>query len=371
MLLAGDADAKTITQNFGPQAIEAAGAAVSGGTYNIRNAAELPPDKRDDFITKLFEIEWQKAEFKPVRMHLTQGAVEPRARAARPPKLPPPPTWPAMDAAQIFFMQEEVPRSYCLLAKRKIVFGRMTREVDVKLLEVEECKRRLQLQYEQGEKPRTESAVSRRQWLLEAAPDGVRVHHVASRKSFVTGGKALGQGDPPHLMQRNGHVEIGVPDVIGLKMAASAVGFAKLAEVREKARKILGQMKSPPRPMPDWEGPNGGYTLTRLHSLTGAVSEKSGDYPGFEAYVLVPGWVTVGSVREACVVIPNKDVAPLHAYLLHVDGYFFVYAPEKEHTVLVNKKEVGPEWPLPLKPESDLQFGDSVCHFGQFKQLYV
>lgn len=364
-VLSSNTDQKEIINNFGPQTVQAAETAVvSGGAWNIK--LELGPqgNKRQEYIETILEIDFEKAVFQPFRTHIT-------SLTAMTKNLPPAPTWPPMDRARFFCIHNDLPHVHCLLTQRRLVFGRSIKDADVRLLEVEVCKPRLDRQQRRGLEPSTESKISRRQWLVELDKAGLMISHAFSQGnvSYLPGGKELKHGDPPYALKLGESIEL--PDVIGLKYAAHAPRQPFLSDAFKTADRILKNMDNPPPESALWPGDVDGCTLTRLYSLTGEIIGNRKQYSGFEAYVLMQAWATIGSSTEASVRVAGDGVSPLHAYLLFRNGYFFILPAGKSDAVAVDDEPVEPKTPYPLRPGCDIMLSSTRLHFDVFGQLYV
>lgn len=378
-VIPANADAQAITQNLNiaPQTIATGNGVAGGGAMNLKFDGlplQLPAqaNERREFIEKLLDADAEQAEFGPVRLRLIEFREGVKAPKEEVPPCPAP-DWPPLDAAHIFFMgkvdEKDMPNSYGLLSKRQVVFGRSMKRADVKLLEIEVCKPRMAEQFERGEKLQTLSGISRMLWEIAPVENGVMVCHIAERSSYMSGGKELSNDGKTHLLGRNEFIEL--PGAIGLKYTANAPRFDSLDAARKTAKRILAQLPKPTGDELPWDWPYGAYTLKRLHSLTGEITSSTGDYPGMEAYVLLPGWATLGSSEDACIMIPGGDVAPIHACLLYVDGYYFILPFDEHCPVRIDDEEVAPGAPRPLKPGCALHLGSFECYFGAFKQLYM
>lgn len=308
----------------------------------------------------------------------------------------PPPKWGPVHRTRLHFEHNGFEHNCCILSTFRedtaaygpVRFGRKTALVDVRLKEVEkenaEEMRRVRDHVE------TESACSRvgsQQWeigLVERAdPDGTlrltnvnrseRAHDTTVNKTVpLAKGKscALAPGARVHLI--GGDFS---GDIIGLRYAAHAEPFDELDQARRAIRGLLDTMETPPTKLPLWNGPYGGYRLARLFSLTGKLLR---DVPGadkfkaIEAYVLVPGWATIGSSTDACIVVPRAGVAGLHAHLLHVDGYWFIMPHGEGTPVHVGDDLVPAGVPWPLRPAgTQIRLGPAKVTFKPFKQMYA
>ena len=365
-VIPSDSDKQTIINNFGAQSVSAAESVVSGGAWDIKVQGSAGGGKREEFITKLLKVDLQQAAFKPVRMHVQdRGPIE-KPRSA----LPPAPDWPPRDRARIFFMEEDGPHNYCLFSKRQVLFGRSAKSCDARLLEVENCLPRMRQQRERGEEIRSMSSISGKQWEVRPELEGIQVRHCSKNNvSYLPGDKKVRQSDTPHLLGRNEYIEI--PGVIGLTYVTNAMAYARLPVSRERARKALEQMTPPPAKTEPWSGNFGAFTLTRRYSLAGDKTDPPQEFGGFEAYVLLPGWATLGASRDACIMLPAKDVASLHAYLLFVDGYYFIEPFDNDTPVAVEDEPVRCGWPRPLKPGATLACGGFECHFDEYAPLHL
>ncbi len=323
------------------------------------------PQRAADFINWLKEK--RGLQFRPILMRfdsVTEVEVEPT--------LPAPPSCAPSDRARLWFVDNGILRNYCLLTGREVKLGRDPRQVDVRLYEIERCRANLECQASQGvpaNQRGSGSQVSRLHWQAEPTPNGVRITQLTgSSVGTVSGGKTLQAGDAA-LLGRN--ETIAIPDVIGLKYAANAPAFGGADAARALARQVLETMPSPPPAAEPWTGQYGGYRLDRLFSLTG---ERVGDYEDpktAESYVLIPGWATLGSSSDACITVPGPDVAPLHAALLHIDGYFFLYPIAAEVVTLLNGKQACAGIPWPLSPPATIQLGPTSLTFEGFSQMFV
>ena len=363
----GGTDPTTINAHFG-DIIQQSGSALSAGSrmtefkqinFEGIRGSETP----DEFIARL------KTEH-GIQYETLMMEVEEITDLR--PQLPPPPDWPATDHARLWFMSDGVVHNYCLLAGRTVKFGRSARNVDVRLYEIERCRACVQEQVEAGVPPKKRksgSLVAREHWLAEPTPNGVRITQLAHSSIAVgPGGKKL-EADDSRLLGRNEAVAI--PEVIGLKYSANAAPFGGLEAARALARETLDQMASPPPAQDPWTGSYGGYCLSRLFSLTGEPVEDYKDLKTLEAYVLAPGWVTLGSSSDACITVPGHGVAPMHAAVLHVDGFFFLLHLAEDSPTFLNGEEVCAGMPYPLAPEATCQLGTTSLTFDTFSQMWV
>jgi hypothetical protein len=309
--------------------------------------------------------------FKPVALYIDTITDLERERA-----WPRAPQWDPMPHARIWFDHNDVRHNYCLLAKPVLVFGRATENVDVRLYELEKCRVNVQQQAQRGIAPgerRSQSSISRHQWQVEPLPNGLRITQLSqSNVADASGGKKLGPNDSM-LLGRNELIEI--PNVIGLKYAANAppiggleAAQAMASEIVLRGEGVLRGAQSGASATP-WNGPLGGYRLDRLYSLTGEKVGDREDLKTVERYILVPGWVTVGSAADACIVVP--DSAPKHAVLLHVNGYFFLMSLTEDSETTVAGNSICSGVPWPLAPGTEIRLGNATLTFDVFSQAYL
>lgn len=284
----------------------------------------------------------------------------------------PSPTWPATDSARLWFQSRGLMHNYCILAKRRVLFGRSQERVDVRLYEVERCLANLQRQAKEGMQQverSSGSCVGREHWLFEPMSNVLRVTQLSgSNLGVTTDGKKLRQG-ASHVLGRN--TAIMIPGIIGLHYAANAPAFDALEDARVLACHILRGAALECDRSELWRGEYGGYRLSRLFSLTGAHLAGSENSQGLEAYVLAPGWLTLGSSPSACVVVPDGDVAPLQAGLFYIDGYFFLLSLTKGHSTLVDGQPLSADVPRPIAPGTEIRMGKTSVSFELFSQLFV
>ncbi|MFO7975643.1 MAG: hypothetical protein R6V12_13515, partial [Candidatus Hydrogenedentota bacterium] len=316
----------TIIHQYGAQTVEMAGDAVmSQGTWSINQADSIPEDKREAFMKKLAEL--AEVPEKPLPLHTVTISTSGPAI-----------TWEPSHRAAVWFIHEDVQHRYCISTMyhpesgqfEPVSFGRKLNANTFRLYEVEDILDRKG----KGEKSGSISwsRISSIQWVVRPASETAGVgleftHRSTSNTSFVGKAKKLSLGETA-LLGLHESIECkrkgaGQP-IIGLRYGAHALPFRVYEAARNRARAALDSMTYPPERLPEWPGRLGGYRLNRLHSLTGELFPQKRDVQMLEAYLLIPAWITIGSAPSACVVIPAENVAPIHAYLLHVDGYFFI-----------------------------------------------
>jgi len=308
----------------------------------------------------------------------------------------PPPQWAPEPCARLRFEHNGFEYNYCILSTFRddtaaygpVRFGRKTALVDVRLKEVEkENAEKMRRVREHVETKAACSRVGRRQWMIalleRAHPDGTlrltnvnlskKAHDTTVNKTVpLAKGKscALAPGARIHLVGADFSGAI-----IGLRYAAHAEPFDRLDDARRDIRDLLDAMQTPPVRLPLWNGPYGGYRLARLFSLTGKLLRdvKGADkFRAIEAYVLVPGWATIGSSTDACIVVSKAGVAGIHAYLLHVDGYWFILPHSEATPVHVGDDLVPAGVPWPLRPAgTPIRLGPAEVSFEPFKQMYA
>ncbi len=385
-VLRGDADKQTIINRFGPDTVEAAESVVGLGAWSV-NLQGFSQDKINEFINKLTEL--SELSYEPVRFRMDQKAplaVEPPA-----PPLPAAPDWPPAHRARIWFEHEGLKHNYCLLTTFSqqegrygaVRFGRSAKKVHVRLVEIERYLHRQSTEQQQSGssgKPVSRSSISQMQWEVTPVPEPAAYgalhfeHLSASNRGRVTENKKLTRGHTCRLGRGEQiAIELFASDepVLGLHYAANATRFEGLDEARATAREVLNTMKKTPPHLPEWPGNHGGYRLDRLFSLTGKPIEglEAYDSKTREVYILIPGWATLGSADSACVVVPGEGVAPIHAYLLHVDGYFFILPKDDTPPVFVGDENVQPGRPHPIRAEDTLvRLGDTAIHVDAFHQ---
>jgi TIR domain-containing protein/FHA domain-containing protein len=295
-----------------------------------------------------------------------------KARIATRRPIWPKPTWQAADRARLSFSHDGMTHNYCILAGRAIKFGRTAGRVDVRLYEVERCMANLRRQAKEGVPPdeqNSESRVAREQWLLEPLHDAVRVTQLSRGNLGATSdGKKL-QQDESCLLGRNQAITIS--DIIGLKYSANAPAFEALDDVRDLASHILDASLAETETLGLWDGAFGGYRIDRLFSLTGKSAEDFTESKGLESYVLAPGWFTIGSSRDSCVVIPDQKVAPLHAGMIYVNGFFFIVSLVDDGETHVEGQNLSWGIPRPLPPGTEIIIGETTLTFERYNQLFV
>lgn len=285
------------------------------------------------------------------------------------------PTWQSMDRACMCYELDGIRYNYCLLGKRDVIMGRQ-KDCDVRLYEIERCQAADKAQAAQGipmNERRSMSIVSRRQFHVQPAENGVRVAQLSKLpNAFLAGTKPLNAEEPPrfHLIGHNEAVvlrDMNGTDVLALRYAANAPSFEGL----ERAFRAAGRSLGPVGAAEAWCGQFGGYRLARELSLSGQTVEGAGFFPAAESYVLVPGWATIGSADNACIVVRGTGVEPLHAYLLHLAGYYFILPAPGAGTVWVDGEQVAQDDPQLLKPGSTVRLGDALMRFDKFCQCYL
>ena len=326
-----------------------------GENKAIELIEELKKDRGDAYV--------------PVEMSLAEEST----LRPRPPRVP---DWSPMRQVRLHFAHGGVEHNYCLLADTRVDFGRASNMM-VRLYDVERSWAELERQAKQGiplEKRRTMSPVSGAQWRVEATGNGVNVSQLSSRENAFRAKGALMKPGIAYRLKHHGSVCVknsdGIP-VVGLEYAAHADLFDGVAKLFASAREILSHMKSPPTPERDWEGKFGGYRLARQFSLTGQSLEGIGKAQALEAYVFLPGWITIGSAPEACVVVPVAGVLPVHARILRVSDYYFIVPADETAFVQVGDKRISPCAPWPLKPGDAIRVGPATLTFDGFSQCFV
>lgn len=373
-LLPGAEKLGTIIHQYGAQSVNMAGdALMSQGAWNINHADSIPLDKREEFMRKLAEL--VDVPERPVHLHTVAVSA-----------LGPSITWEPSHRATLWFMNEGSHHRYCIANIYRpesgqfepVSFGRNKELNPLRLLEIEAI-----LERKEKEKPAANmslSMVSKIQWVVRVSPEAASVgleftHRSTSNTSFVGKNRKLGFGDSV-LLGLHEQIECRrqreAKSIIGLQYGAHALPFPAYESARSKARAALDAMTHPPEHFPEWPARIGGYRLNRLHSLTGEMLPEKKDLQTLEAYVLLPAWATIGSAPTACIVVPDESVAPTHAYLLHVDGYFFILPHSAKTRVVVEGNEVPAEVPWPLRPEkTEIQLGEAVIKFDRFSQAFL
>jgi len=358
-VLPNNADPQAIQTYIGDRIEQTTGSGpTSGGAhykeYHVQVSGVDTARKAEEFVRKM-QDEFGLV-YKPVLLHLSEVVT--------------PPDWPPMTKARLSFVHEGVPQNYCLLPQKSIVFGRSASHVDMRLFEVERCNANMRRQEREGvpkHKRSSESQVGRVQWRVEPTPESVRVASLRMTEAMTI------QEGEIRLLKRNEQVTL--REVIGLKYVGDANALEELDECRKSAREILSKMKHPPRRREDWTGPLGGYCLARLFSLTGKPVlgvEGAENLLAAEYYVLIPGWITLGASKdEACIQIPGKDMAAVHAAILFVDGYYFLVGLTHRDDVAVDGKPMPSHTPWPLKPGAKIQLGATTIQFAEFSQLFI
>ncbi len=356
---------KFVSYNFGAQSIEAAEAAVSAGTWSINVNGAPAESKRDAFITKLFEADWEQAEFTPVRLTVT--SAEP-ALDAEP--MPAPPSCEPMTRARLFFNSGGMPCNYVLLSKNDLILGRSAPKCDVRLLEVETCIPRMKAQVKRGEKTQSKSAVSGVQWQLQWKGNCLLLTQLSGSNitCLVPGGEQLSEGQTAPVARGDAWE---IPGALGLEVAAAVNDFAERSALYERAGAILAQRADAGTPGNIAAGGTGGFTLQRLHSLHGQYADGMPEYAGFEAYVIMPGWASIGAAPEAAIRVEEAAVAPIHAWILHRGGFYFVAPAHGAAPVIVNDAPVNMHWPHPLQPGDTLWLGGCELRFDTYQALYL
>lgn len=364
----------TIIHQYGAQSVNMAGdALMSQGAWNINHADSIPLDKREEFMRKLAEL--VDVPERPVHLHtMAISAVGPAV------------TWEPNHRATLWFTNQGIHHRYCIATMYRpesgqfepVSFGRNKESNPLRLIEIEDI-----LERKEKEKPAANmslSMVSKIQWVVRVSPEAASVgleftHRSTSNVSVVGKNRKLGFGDSV-LLGLHEQIECRrqreAKSIIGLQYGAHALPFAAYKPARSKARAALDAMTHPPEHFPEWPGRIGGYRLNRLYSLTGKMVLNERDLQTLEAYVLLPAWATIGSAPTACIVVPDESVAPTHAYLLHVDGYFFILPHSAKTRVVVEGNEVPAEVPWPLRPEkTEIQLGEAVIKFDRFSQAFL
>ncbi len=373
-LLPGAEKLGTIIHQYGAQSVSMAGdALMSQGAWNINHADSIPQDKREEFMRRLAELA-DVAE-RPVHLHTVAiSAVGPAI------------TWEPNHRATLWFMNEGIHHRYCIATMYRpesgrfepVSFGRRKELNLIRLYEIEEVLERQE--DEKNVESMSLSMVSSMQWVVAVSHETSSVgleftHRSASNTSFVGKAKRLGFGESALLglheqieCRRRGETK----PIIGLQYGAHALPFPAYESARSQARASLDAMTHPPEHFPEWSGRIGSYRLNRLHSLTGELLPERKDLQTLEAYVLLPAWATIGSAHTACIVVPDPAVAPTHAYLLHVDGFFFILPHSVETPVVVDGHEVPADVPWPLKPDKiEIQLGETTLRFDRFAQAFL
>ena len=350
-VLPRDATPTTVNAYIGNRITQTGDGPQSGGAYNQVFNVDLSglgtTDKVADVIAKLKKE--RGLHYENVVLCFETAAPPATAQPVASPD------WPPTDRARLWFTHEGICHNYCLLAKPGLAFGR-DKAADVRLYEVEYCRANLRRQAEAGlppERRQSGSRVGRAQWKVAPRGNGIQVTQCSQRgRSTVTGGKQLEAGESVVLGRNE---EIAIEDAIGLRYAANAPALDGLEAARQLARLALDAMPEPPRAQPPWPGPFGGYRLARLYSLAGRPPAIGEDLNTLEAYVLAPGWVTLGASQDACIVVPGAE--ELHAAILHVDGYWFLYPIAENARTRVAGQAACPGVPVPLAPGTALELG--------------
>lgn len=267
--------------------------------------------------------------------------------------------------ARIWFEMGGRLHNYCLLTQPSVTFGRREGQCDVRLLEVEMCLANIERQAQKGvpkEKRQSGSYVSGRQWQMDLASNGLRLTQLSRQSSVLKPSEEETEEGKVRVLDRNDSIEI--PGRIGLRHAASAPGLEETHDWYMKISKILGQYVAP------WSGDFGGYRLDRLYSLCEDLPEGLKNYNTLERYILMPGWCTIGSSPEACIHIPDYDVASIHAHLLFGAGHFFV-TPASGARVGVDGNSIQQGTLALLGFEQRITLGNSTLVFDEFVQMHV
>ncbi|MBN2307439.1 MAG: zinc ribbon domain-containing protein [Candidatus Hydrogenedentes bacterium] len=365
-VLPRDADARTIITNI-DNSVKQEGDGVSSATRYSNLDLDFGglggEGKAHKFIERLKED--HGLNYRPVMMQL--------AKERKPVRVP---DWPPSERACLVFDQQGVRQNYCLLAGRSLGFGRKG-HMDVRLYEVERCLPLVERQAAQGvplEKRASHSVVSGEQWRIEPTNNGVRITQLSSQdNASLVPGAAL-RKDETRLIGRNEGAAIrdgfGI-EVVGLMYTANAPAFEGLDAAFAEAEDVLRQMKPPPGSIERWRAEYGGYRLSRRASLTGELFEGAEKYRALETYVLMPGWCTIGSSDDACIVVRGHGVMPIHAQLLHLSGYFFIRPCEGAASTWIGDEQLEAESLLVLKPGDRLRLGDVPVEFTPFAQCFM
>lgn len=306
-------------------------------------------------------------------VYLRTYAVEPV------PTLPPPPDWEPVDRASLWFEHRGMRHNYCVISAPRATFGRSVDESMVRLIEVERTRRNIEQQIAAGvprDKVKSKSAVSGSQWELEATGTGLQLTVRSRQSKHSRLAPRDRQNRQAKWLEEREQVELGmgdcveIHDIIGLRYAAHAESPSEILSLLDQAREALAQgAVAPARSNGSWEGPLGAIRLDRMYSLAGKPVKGCEDLRAIEYYVLAPGWATVGSSSSACITIPGSGVQPHHAYLLFLDGYYFVAPANASSVVRVADQEVPPMAPWPVKLGAAVTFGDTTVELRPWKQI--
>ena len=400
-ILPRDADPHEVHNHFGSHIQQIGDGPKSGGahSYNLDFRGVGGDSKAAAFIKELKKERLEKKgelNFRPAALHVQK--ITPVERKA-PRAAVPVPDWPAENRARLWFQCNGVTHNYCLLSTWRddlgaygpVRLGRDSKWADIFLREVERYKAdKKTSQHQTGQSGLSFSRVSERHWEIALlhdpqSPHLIQVTNVKDDRPRANGqprtkrhdamiaadktlpeGKSCRRAPGDSIVLKAGD---GAGNIIGLRYAANAPRFSKLAELYDAARGLLDRIPKKPAKLPQWPAQYGGYALSRLFSLTGEPIRGYDDEKTLEAYVLMPGWATIGSSRQACIVVPGEQVAGIHAYLLHVDGYYFVTPLDETTPVLVNGEPIPVGVPWPLKPdEAVFRIGSREIRFKSFAQ---
>lgn len=320
--------------------------------------------------------------------------AEPRCRALSPAfAIAPAITWAPANRATLWFKHEDIRHAYCIhstydtrAARPGVVrFGRNGADMDLRLLDIERYFAR-KADPEQCEKARQRklslSRVSVAQWEIALANShhkgaGITVKHLGggTYTQLDEDERVLHRGESTQLLPKSGVVacqENAFPaQIVGLEYAALSEMGGPCHEARNKGRQILDSLGNPPEPQGGFPGKLASVRLNRRYSLTGKSIGGYERYQAMEAYVLMPTAATIGSSPSACIHVPHGNCAPIHAWLLHVDGYLFL-TPHDGAAVSVNGVPVPGDIPWPLEPgNAQIQVGDATLWLEEFWQLFI
>jgi len=386
-VLPRDADAPTVNNYIGDRVEQSGDGPKSGGAHSTTVNMDfrgIGGETRAAIYIKEVK-EKQGLNYKPARLHVQN--ISPVEQEPPRPKAPVP-DWAPVNRARFFFHDGRLAHNYCVLSAWRddlgaygpVRIGRDPEWRDIHLREVERYYAEKVNSLQDG----SPSRVSRRHWefgLLHdpKKPELIQFTHVKHgghpkrHQALIARGRALPEGQScPQAIGDSVILKAtdGAGELVGLYYAANAPAPERLTEWRKAAQGLLDRMSPRPPKLPEWNADIGGYAITRLLSLTGQPLPGQENWNTLEAYVLMPGWATIGSSRHACIVLPDPEVAGIHAYVLHLDGYYFIVPRDESTPVYVDNQPVPPGEPWPLKPDrTNLRIGTTLVQFDEFFQI--
>jgi hypothetical protein len=357
-----NSDPSSVVMHLGDVINSGEGSAVSTLRNKESNAIEMAQSAMQsnsvgDFINKMKAQEG--LQYRPVKFFVDKMEdVEEEFTIPR--KI----SWPSDEKARVYFEQNNRLQNYCLLARTEATFGRQAGSVDVRLVEIEAAMERSK---NESDRSSSASVVSRKQWKMVAKENCVEVTQLSSLTCRISPGRAF-QKNAVADLGLNEFVEI--PDNIGLEVTAYERKSADLGKLYRKAIQYLKACKKSIE-TPGIKTLYGGFTLTRRHSLGPVPPVDLPDTKAAEYYVLMSAWATIGASETSNIRVTGDHVAPIHAYLVTVGGYYFISPFDAKTVVIVNGKIIASKFPYPVGPGDFIYIGKKHLSFANFSQMHL